>query len=68
MNIPARPPSKKPPSQRSGPPEFVAGLIAGMMLWGLLAAMTHNFVLGMVFGLGSGLLIGLGLQMTRRRK
>jgi hypothetical protein len=68
MNAPARPPSQKPPTQKAGPPEFVAGLIAGVMLWGVLAAMTHNFVLGMVFGLGSGVLIGVGLHLTQRRK
>ena len=65
-----RPPSKTNKSSHSSriPKDFLAGAGVGVILWIIIAHAVENWLLGAVFGLIPGLVIGLGLQLTHKEK
>jgi len=45
---------------------FGAGLVAGLVLWGIIWVVTGSALLGGVFGMLPGLAIGCGLHLTEK--
>ncbi len=46
---------------------FTAGLGAGLFLWLIITLATASVLLGLVFGMVPGIVIGAGLKWTARR-
>lgn len=42
------------------------GVLAGLVLWGIIALVTGSALLGLAFGLVPGLIIGAGLAVSSR--
>jgi len=57
--------SRKPPRI---PKDFLAGIGVGVVLWIIIAHAVENWLLGALFGLVPGLVIGLALQFTHKEK
>lgn len=68
MVDPHTPPSQEPtrPSIWRRWAGLLIGSAAGISLWLVIALVTQNPGLGLVFGLVPGLAIGVGLDLTRR--
>jgi len=66
MVEPPLPAESKPKPQRrwTGP---AVGVIAGLLLWALIASLTGSGLLGFAFGLVPGLVIGAGLALSAHR-
>jgi hypothetical protein len=67
MTTPDIPPTRRPRPALFRSSGFVAGLGVGLLLWTILAVMTENILLGLVFGFAPGIAIGVGLELTARR-
>jgi len=48
--------------------DFLVGAGMGVILWIIISHAVENWWMGALFGLIPGLVVGLGLQLTRKEK
>ena len=65
-----RPPDKIKKSSKPFriPKDFLVGAGMGVILWIIISHAVENWWMGALFGLIPGLVVGLGLQLTRKEK